>query len=178
MNAEELIRVMQKRRSVRRYSGEPVPMEKLNLILQAGMMAPSGRAIRPWELIVIRDKQKLIDLSSSRMGGSARMLVGADLAIAVVADEEKSDVWTEDCCCVMENMHLMASALGVGSCWIQCRERMALDGETTEDYVRTLLQYPSECRLEAILSLGMPEEEWPETPLEALPYGKIHINKY
>ena len=147
MNAEELIRVMQKRRSVRRYSGEPVPMEKLNLILQAGMMAPSGRAIRPWEL-------------------------------AVVGDEEKSDVWTEDCCCVMENMHLMASALGVGSCWIQCRERMAMDGETTEDYVRTLLQYPSECRLEAILSLGMPEEEWPETPLEALPYGKIHINKY
>ena len=178
MNGEELLKIMQKRRSVRSYSGEAVPMEKLNLILQAGMMAPSGRAIRPWELIVIRDKQKLIGLSSCRMGGSARMLAGADLAIAVVGDEEKSDVWTEDCCVVMENMHLMASALGVGSCWIQCRERMAMDGETAEEYARTILQFPAECRLEAILSLGMPEEDWPETPLESLPFGKIHINKY
>ena len=174
MSGEELLEIMQRRRSVRSYSGEPVPMEKLNLILQAGMMAPSG----PWELIVVRDKQKLIDLSSSRMGGAARMLAGADLAIVVVGDEEKSDVWTEDCCCVMENMHLMASALGVASCWIQGRERMAMDGETAEEYARTILQYPAECRLEAILSLGMPEQEWPSTPLDALPYGKIHINKY
>ena len=44
MNGEELLKIMQRRRSVRSYSGEPVPMEKLNLILQAGMMAPSGRA--------------------------------------------------------------------------------------------------------------------------------------
>ena len=112
------------------------------------------------------------------MGGAARMLAGADLAIVVVGDEEKSDVWTEDCCCVMENMHLMASALGVASCWIQGRERMAMDGETAEEYARTILQFPAECRLEAILSLGMPEEEWPETPLDLLPYGKIHINKF
>ena len=68
MNGEDLLKIMQKRRSVRSYNGDAVPMEKLNLILQAGMMAPSGRAIRPWELIVIRDKQKLIGLSSCRMG--------------------------------------------------------------------------------------------------------------
>ena len=178
MNGEEFLKVLQKRRSVRSYSGEPVPMEKLNMILEAGMLAPSSRAIRPYELIVVRDKQKLISLSGCRMGGATRMLAGADLAIVVVGDEEKSDAWTEDCCVVMENMHLMASALGVGSCWIQCRERMAMDGETAEDYARTILQFPAECRLEAILSLGMPEEDWPETPLESLPFGKIHINKY
>ena len=178
MNGEELLKVMQNRRSVRNYSGEPVPMKKLNLILEAGMMAPSGRAIRPWELIVVKDKQKLISLSSCRMGGAARMLAGADLAIVVLGNEDRSDVWTEDCSCVMENMHLMASALGVASCWIQGRERMAMDGETAEDYARTILQFPSECRLEAILSLGMPEKEWPETPIESLPFDKIHINKY
>ena len=178
MNAEELLEVFQKRRSVRSYSGEPVPMEKLNMILEAGMLAPSGKAIRPYELIVVRDKQKLINLSGCRKGGAARMLAGADLAIVVVGDEEKSDVWTEDCCVVMENMHLMASALGVGSCWIQGRGREAMDGETTEDFARALLQFPQECRLEAILSLGMPEEEWQETPLSMLPFGKVHINKY
>ena len=178
MKAEEFLNILQKRRSVRSYSGEPVPMEMLNMILEAGMLAPSGRAIRPWELIVVRDKQKLIGLSSCRMGGSARMLAGADLAVVVVGDEEKSDTWTEDCSVVMENMHLMASALGVASCWIQGRGREAMDGETTEDFARALLQFPQECRLEAILSLGMPEEDWPETPLSMLPFGKVHINKY
>ncbi len=178
MNGEDFLKALQKRRSVRNYSGEPVPMEKLNMILEAGMLAPSSRAIRPYELIVVRDKQKLIALSGCRMGGAARMLAGADLAIVVVGDEEKSDAWTEDCCVVMENMHLMASVLGVGSCWIQGRMREAMDSETTEDFTRNILQYPAECRLEAILSLGMPEEEWPQTPIEMLPFGKIHINKY
>ena len=178
MNGEDFLGALQKRRSVRSYSGEQVPMEKLNMILEAGRLAPSGRAIRPYELIVVRDKQKLIDLSGCRKGGAARMLAGADLAVVVVGDEERSDTWTEDCSIVIENMHLMASVLGVGSCWIQGRGREAMDGGTTEDYVRNILQYPHECKLEAILSLGMPEEDWPETPLSMLPFGKVHINKY
>lgn len=178
MYSEELLKIMQQRRSVRSYTGEPVPVEALEKILSAGMLGPSSRAIRPWELIVVRDKQKLISLSSCRMGGAARMLVGADVAIVVVGNEEMSDAWTEDCAVVMENMHLMASALGIGSCWIQGRGRTAMNGDPTEDYARTILQYPSECRLEAILSLGIPDEESYETPLTALPFEKVHINKY
>ena len=178
MSGEDFLRALQNRRSVRSYSGEPVPMEKLNMILEAGMLAPSSRAIRPYELIVVRDKQKLISLSGCRMGGAARMLAGADLAVVVVADEEKSDAWIEDSCVVMENMHLMASALGVASCWIQGRERQAIDGETTEDFLRCILQFPAECRLEAILALGMPDEELPARSPESLPFNKVHINKY
>ena len=176
--SEELMKVLQRRHSVCSYTGEPVPLEALGKILNAGMLVPSSRAIYPWELIVIRDKQKLISLSGCRMGGAARMLVGADLAIAVVASEELSDVWTEDCCAVMENMHLMATPLGVGSCWIQARGRTAINGDTTEDYARAVLQFPSEYRLEAILSLGMPEKEPQETSLDMLPFEKVHINKY
>jgi nitroreductase len=106
------------------------------------------------------------------------MLAGADAAIIVVANENLSDVWVEDSSIVMANMHLMASALGIGSCWIQGRLREAIDGETTEDFMRRLLQFPSECRLEAILSLGMPDEDLPATLPESLPFEKVHINKY
>ena len=102
MYSEELLKIMQQRRSVRSYTGEPVPVEALEKILSAGMLGPSSREIRPWELIVVRDKQKLISLSSCRMGGAARMLVGADVAIVVVGNEEMSDAWTEDCAVVME----------------------------------------------------------------------------
>lgn len=175
---EEMLKVFLERRSVRNYSGEPVPMEKLNQIIMAGLSSASGRAARPWELIVVRDRQKLIDMSSCRLKGSSRMLAGADAAIVVVAEEERSDVWIEDCSIVMANMHLMASALGVGSCWIQGRGREALDGSSTEDYLRCLLQYPSEYRLEAVLSLGMPDEAPPARTVDDLPFAKVHINKF
>ena len=56
-------------------------------------------------------------LSECRIG-SAKMLQHADCAIVVFADAEKSDVWVEDCSIAMANMHLMADALGLGSCWI------------------------------------------------------------
>lgn len=175
---EQMLDIFLSRRSIRNYTGEPVPMEKLNQIIMAGLSSASGRAVRPWELIVVRDRNKLIEMSGCRLKGSSRMLAGADVAIVVVGYEELSDVWIEDCSIVMANMHLMASALGVGSCWIQGRGREAIDGDSTEDFVRRILQFPSECRLEAILSLGMPDEEPPARLPDSLPYGKVHINKY
>ena len=175
---EQMMETFLNRRSVRSYTGEAVPMEKLNTIIMAGLSSASSRAIRPWDLIVVRDKDKLIEMSGCRLKGSSRMLAGADAAIVVVGDEERSDVWIEDCSVVMANMHLMASALGVGSCWIQGRDRAAVDGETTEDFLRRILQFPSESRLLAILSLGMPDEELPARTPESLPFNKVHINKY
>ena len=175
---EQMLEIFLNRRSIRSFTGEAVPMEKLNQIIMAGLSSASSRAARPWELIVIRDKDKLIEMSGCRLKGSSRMLAGADAAIVVVGDEERSDVWIEDCSVVMANMHLMASALGVGSCWIQGRGREAIDGETTEDFLRRILQFPAECRLEAILSLGMPDEEIPARAPESLPFYKVHINKY
>ena len=175
---EQMLEIFLNRRSIRSFTGEAVPMDKLNQIIMAGLSSASSRAARPWELIVIRDKDKLIDMSGCRLKGSSRMLAGADAAIVVVGDEERSDVWIEDCSVVMANMHLMASALGVGSCWIQGRGRDAIDGETTEDYLRRILQFPAECRLEAILALGMPDEELPARTPESLPFHKVHINKY
>ena len=178
MSENTLLDLMLKRRSVREYSGEAVPMEKLNLIIEAGLASPSSRGRKSWELIVIRDRQTLINLSGCRKG-AARMLAGADAAIVVLGDEEKSDVWTEDCSIAMANMHLMASSLGVGSCWIQGRNREALIPDTTaEDYVRGFLKFPSSLRLEAILSLGMPMEEPEPHREEELLFDRVHINTF
>lgn len=178
MSENSLLDMMLKRRSVREYSGEKVPMESLNLIIEAGLAAPSSRGRKSCELIVVRDKQTLISLSGCRKG-AARMLAGADACIVVLGDEELSDVWTEDCSIAMASMHLMASSLGVGSCWIQGRLREALIPDTTaEDYVRGILKFPSTLRLEAILSLGMPAEEpEPHSP-EELPFEKVHAGSF
>lgn len=169
----ELLEILQHRHSVRNYKEEPISDEMLQMIIQAGLLSPSSRSIRPWELIVVKDKTMLHQLASSRVG-SAKMLEYADAAIVVIADENLSDVWVEDCAIVMSNMHLMADYLGVGSCWIQGRLRKATDSQTTEAYVRTLLHYPESFRLEAILSLGTPAKHAPKTELSDLLYNKVH----
>lgn len=173
----ELLEIMKNRRSVRAYTGEPVGAEKLEKILQAGLLSASGRAIRPWEFIAVRDKETLKQMAGSRAMG-AKMLENADCAVVVLGDEEKTDVWTEDCSIAMANMHLMADSLGVGSCWIQGRLREASDGRTTEEYLRELLGYPKNCRLEAILSLGTPKDHPEPRRTEELQTEKVHWEKF
>ena len=106
------------------------------------------------------------------------MLEHAKAAIVVIGNPEVSDVWIEDCSVVMYGMHLMADYLGVGSCWIQCRLRQAEDGSSTKEYLRHLLHFPEDFEVEAILSLGMPEQhpQSPDITEELLP--KLHHNKY
>ncbi len=173
----ELLKLMQHRRSVRTYTGESVSEEQIVRILQAGLLSASGRAIRPWEFIVVRDKEMLRKMAGARASG-AKMLEEADSAIVVLGDEQKSDVWTEDCCIAMANMHLMADSLGVGSCWIQGRLREASDGRTAEAYLRELLLYPEHLRLEAILSLGIAKEHPEAYTLEELRMDKVHRERF
>ena len=172
----DLLEIMRRRRCVRTYTAEPVSEENLLKILQAGLLSPSGRARRPWEFIVVRNRETLDAMAGCR-DGAASMLRGASCAIVVIADPEKTDVWVEDCSIVMANMQLMADSLGVGSCWIQGRLRTA--GVTTsEDYLREILRFPDGYRLEAILSLGIPQNHPDAYELAQLPMEKIHRESY
>lgn len=162
------------RRSVRRYTGETVPADKLEQVLHSALTSASGHAWYPCEYIVVKDKDVLAKMSECRAGGSAAMLKGADCAVVVLGDESKSDMWMEDCSISMANMMVMATSLGLGSCWIQGRARTTADGETTENYLRGLLGYPENMRLEAILSLGVPETVPAPRTVADLKVEKIH----
>ena len=173
----ELINIMKKRRSIRKYSRETIENSKLEKILQAGLLSASGKGKRPWEFIVVKDKDALKNMSQCRIG-AAKMLENADCAIVVVADSEKTDVWVEDCSVAMANMHLMADSLGIGSCWIQGRLRTDVSGESTECYLRNMLEFPEKYKLEAILSLGIPAENPEPYELPSFPNEKVHWEKF
>ena len=173
----ELFEVMQQRHSIRAYTGEVISEEAMEMILRAGLLSPSGRAVRPWELIVVREREMLQHMAKCRIAG-AQMLEKADAAIVVIGDETKTDVWIEDCSIVVSNMHLAAESLGIGSCWIQGRLREAKPGLSTEDYLRECLRFPEQYRLEAILSLGVPARHPKPTDIAGLHTEKIHFGTF
>lgn len=173
----EFIDLLKQRRSYRQYTKEPISQEDLNQILEAGLLAPSGRNIKPEELILVTDPDILKALSKARVGAS-KMLEGAAACIVVLGDEDQTDVWIEDCSNVILTMHYMASSLGLGSCWIQGRNRTAPDHTTTEKYVRNILHFPSNMHLEAILSLGHINNPLPPKEISQDLLKKVHRNKY
>ena len=166
------------RRSVRQYTDERIPESFLDQILYAGLAAASSKNRRPWEFIVVRDKDMLNRLSACRPGAE-NLLGSCDTAIVVAADTQKADVWVEDCAAAITQMHLMADTLGVGSCWLQVRLRTTTDGEReAQSVIRELLEIPEQFNVMALLTLGMPASHPGARTLDDLMLDKIHRERF
>lgn len=146
------------RRSVRSFTDEPVAREQLDQILTAGLVGPTGKGKKPWRFVVVQDRATLDKLVEAR-NPAQRVFTSAAAAIAVFGDESVSDTWVEDCSIAMQNMHLAAHDLGLGSVWIQGRLRNASEAQTTDAYVKELLGVDEALQLEAILALGHPQTQ-------------------
>jgi nitroreductase len=168
-----LIELMAKRRSIRKYTDEEIPEEKLNKILQAALLAPTSRGKRPWEFYVVKDREVLEKLSKAKKHGSA-LLAGCNTAIAVFADSDLSDAWIEDSSIALAYMDLMAAEQGVGSCWVQMRMRKDEADGDAEQNVRDILGVELPWRMVGIMALGMPAEEKEPYALDVLKWEKVH----
>ena len=91
----ELIDILLKRRSVRRFKEESISKDKLEKILQAALLAPTSRNRKPCNFLIVENKETLKRLSQSKKAG-AEMLAHCDKAIVVVANTLISDTWIED----------------------------------------------------------------------------------
>jgi nitroreductase len=161
MDALEAIR---KRRSVREYTGEPIPREDLETIVDAGRLAASGHNNQPWDFIVVTNQEMI-----QRLKVAANWMDKAGAIIAVVVDPS-SRWWQEDGSAAVENMLIAATALGYGSCWLQ--------GYTMprEEEFKTLLAIPREKRLLTLVPLGVPVQ-WPTKEKKTLE-EVIHWERY
>jgi nitroreductase len=161
MDAIEAIR---KRRSIRNFTGEPVPREHIETIIDAGRLAATGFNHQPWEFIVITEKDLINQLKSA-----AAWIEKAGFVIALILDPS-TQYWIEDGAAAVENILIAATALGYGSCW--------LEGYTqpNEETFKTLLNVPKEKRLLTLIPIGVPVE-WPE--VEKKPLKEVlHWEKY
>ena len=166
-----------KRRSIRRFTADKVEAEKVELLKEAALRAPSSRGINPWEFIVVTDRSLLANLSAAKPHGST-FLKDAPLGIVVCADPQKSDVWVEDASIATIFIELAAASLELGSCWIQIRERIHDETLTAEAYVADLLKIPSHLKVESMVAIGYPAERKPPHSKQELQTEKIFLDQH
>lgn len=166
-----------KRRSMRKFTDEPVGQDDVVELLKAALMAPSSKRSNCWQFVVVDDKDMLKELSHCKEHGSS-FLSEAALAVVVCADPLVSDVWIEDCSVASIMLQLQAEDLGLGSCWIQIRERYTAAGMPSDDFVRGLLDIPLQMQVLSIIAIGHKGMERKPFNEDNLQWEKIHINKF
>jgi nitroreductase len=167
-----MLDILRKRRSIRRYKDREIEPEIIEQLKEAALRSPSSRGINPWRFLFVTDEAKLEELSKAKPSGSS-FLKGARLGVVVSAKEDESDVWVEDCSIASIILQLTGQSLGLGSCWIQIRERMHSDHQSAEDYVKEVLHLPESTRVESMIAFGYPDENRSPVPKEELDYEKI-----
>lgn len=165
------------RHSIRRYTDRPLDAEDVKTILEAALLAPSSKSKRPWQFIVVDDRETLEKLSKAKKIAS-HPIAGAAMAVVVVSNPEESDVFIEDTSIAAVFMQLQASALGIGSCWIQIRNRFSENGEPAEVMVQELLDIPQYLPVECIITFGYKNEERKPVDPSKLLWEKVHIGKW
>ncbi len=174
---EQFSDLIKNRRSMRKFTGEEVNQEEVVTLLKAALMSPSSKRSNCWQFIVVDDKETLEKLSHCKEMGAA-FLAEAALAIVVMADTLASDVWIEDAAIASIMIQLQAEDLGLGSCWVQVRERFTATGMPSGEYVHEVLDIPLQLQVVSIIAVGHKGMERKPFNEEHLQWEKVHINKY
>ncbi|MCD7711093.1 MAG: nitroreductase family protein [Porphyromonadaceae bacterium] len=173
-NFHELVRL---RRSTRKFTEEEISPEEVKTIMETALMAPSSKRSLSWEFVLVEEKEKLEKLSVCKDNG-AKLIAGAKLAVVVLGDPAKSDVWIEDASIAATLIQLQAEELGLGSCWVQIRDRYGENGESAEDFIRELLNIPLPMQVLAVIALGHKAETKPPFDLQRAKWEKVHIGQW
>ena len=167
-----MIELLRKRRSIREYLDKKIESVKIDTLKEAVLRSPSSRNLQPWTFFFIDNPEMLKKISTAKPHGS-EFLARAALGVVVAGDENKSDVWVEDCSIAAIILQLTAESLGLGSCWIQIRKRPRTDEETAESFIKDLLGLENPMRVECIIAIGYPAETKPPVPGDQLRKEKI-----
>ena len=148
----EKINFILKRRSIRKYTAEPVSDELVDLLLRAAMAAPSARNQQKWQFVVVREQAAKDEIAKIKPHG-ASMAPQASALIAVLGDPAGLYMET-DTAAAVENILIAAANLDLGAVWVGMND-------THQEKMRVLLEFPESLRIYALVPVGYPDEEKP-----------------
>ncbi|MBR3783083.1 MAG: nitroreductase family protein [Bacteroidales bacterium] len=173
------------RKSVRSYNGDSIPADVMENLLRAAMAAPSGRDLRPWQIVVMTDKSQYETVFEGNfnmqkfMESGAVIILCADTTFTAPTRDnpdgpavtQVNQMWRDDLGAVTENLLLAAEAYGLGACWTACYpypDRM--------DPIKKALQLPSTVVPYAVVPIGyhdgttQPKDKWDP--------ARVHYNRW
>ena len=172
----DVFKAIKGRRSLRAFTNKPVPDKDVMKILDAARQAPSAGNLQPWEFIVVRDVEIKKGLAQAALNQT--FIEEVSVVIVVCADKSRSSrrygsrgssfFCIQDTAAAIQNLHLAAHALGLGTCWV---------GAFNEAEARKLLSTPPNIRPVAIIPVGYPAEKpthRPRRPLTEI----VHHEKF
>lgn len=150
-----MLDVIKRRRSIRVYREEPVPGEKIEILLRSGMQAPSARNLQPWEFVVSADRNLMSKIPG--VHPYAQMVPSAGAIILVCGNTEiqpEIGYILEDCSACVQNILLEAVNQELGAVWLGVYPR-----EERVRGISELFRLPSHIIPVALLSIGLPGEK-------------------
>jgi nitroreductase len=168
----DVIEAILNRRSIRKYTGEKVTDTQIEILLKAGMYAPSAVNKQPWHFIVFRNRKIINEIT--KIHPNSRMLEESDVAILVCWDENlqhDTGYGPVDCSAVTQNILLAAHGIGLGAVWVGLYPR-----EHRIERVHKLFKLPEHVKPFSIISIGHPAEnkEFPDRYKKE----RIHYEKW
>ncbi|WP_457753641.1 nitroreductase family protein [Thermococcus sp.] len=168
----DFMEIIKGRRAVRKFEEKQIPSEDLKKILEAGIWAPSGSNIQPWEFILITEKEMIekIKLISPGLFGNPAALV----ILCINKERSKKGGRLGEVTALMDismaaqNMMLIAYSMGIGSCPIVSFSKSAL---------KELLDIPEHVEPVLILTFGYPKF-WPKPPKRRPLEEVVHVERF
>ncbi len=160
------------RRSIRKYTSEPVTENAVRALLEAAMAAPSAGNEQPWQFVVVTARATLDEIPTFHE--YAQMMYEAPLAVLVCGDHRHKKYrgfWVLDCAAATQNLLLAAHALGLGAVWVGVYPDDGLVSRLTQ-----LLGLPPEVVPFALVAVGHPAEEKP--PAARYDEKRVHYERW
>lgn len=157
MVRNDTLSVIHERKSVRHFTGEPVTKKEIQILLHAGMAAPSAVHMLPWTFVVVNSPKMLAALSNELPFAKMLQQAGTAIIVCVSAREAamgKVEFAVLDGACASENILLAAEALGLGAVWTAVYPTVEL-----MDKVRKLLNIPQDIIPLNVIPIGHPTGE-------------------
>ncbi|HOW25827.1 MAG TPA: nitroreductase family protein [Bacteroidales bacterium] len=160
------------RRSIRKFTPGPISGDQVDLLLKAGLCAPSARNKQPWHLIAVTERNQLDRIPRYHPYGS--MLLEASLAILVCGDtsiEEDIGYIALNCSAATENILVTSAYLGLGSVWLgvyPIKDRM--------QGMKDLFKLPDPIIPVSLIAIGYPAEH--KSPKNDYDWNKVRYNQW
>lgn len=171
--------LMKSRRSIRQYKNKKIEKEKIKKLEEVCLLSPTSKNKKPCKFIFV-ENQKTLEMLSDVKPKGGRMIAASALSVVILADPNLSDVWIEDASIASAYLHLTCHSLGLGSCWVQIRNRMKnYDQEImSETLVKEILEIPDYYSVLSIVAIGYPNEIKEHYNSKALDYDSVYKEKY